>query len=250
MSHLILDTETTGLQKPFCYDVGYKIIDNDGVELCRKHYIVEQVWHNLPLFESAYYKEKRPLYIQAMRRHEAIMDKWGYIMRALDRDIRNCEVTDVYAYNSKFDDDVFTFNCDWFKCINPLESLPIYDIWGYSSQFITNTPDYQSFCEKYQMFTDSGNYKGSAESVYSYINDDETFQERHIGIYDVDIETDILLECIELGAQWGHDYKVIKVLPRIASHPYTIKINGQVVYQGKYIKKYVKNDTYNFTERP
>ena len=30
MSHLIFDTETTSLQKPFCYDLGYIILNDDG----------------------------------------------------------------------------------------------------------------------------------------------------------------------------------------------------------------------------
>lgn len=57
---MIFDTETTSLATPFCYDVGYVIMDTETHSLVeKKHFIVEQNWHNLPLFESAYYKEKR-----------------------------------------------------------------------------------------------------------------------------------------------------------------------------------------------
>ena len=155
MAHMVFDTETTGLDKPFCYDVGYAIYDDDGLELARRHFVIEQVWHNLPLFESAYYHEKRPLYVNLMRSKKAIMDKWGYVMLAMKRDIREYNVTAAYAYNADFDDKVFTFNCDWFKTGNPLENIPIFDIWGYVSQFITNTKEYQAFCEANQYFTDT-----------------------------------------------------------------------------------------------
>ena len=163
---MILDTETTGLEKCFCYDIGYVIIDTETCEaIKRQHYVVEQIWHNLPLFESAYYKDKRSLYVEAMRAHKIKMEKWGYIMQAISREIKAFNITEAYAYNSAFDDKVITYNCDWFKTLNPFDNIPIYDIWGYASQYVTNTQEYRDFCETHQRFTDTGNYKGSAEVV-------------------------------------------------------------------------------------
>lgn len=250
MNVIIFDTETTSLDKPFCYDVGYMIYNTDTQEVQKEaHYVIEQTWHNLPLFESAYYKEKRPLYIQLMRSKKAVLNKWGYVMRAMYRDIKEYEITDGYAYNSDFDDKVFTFNCDWFKCNNPLETVAIHDIWGYASQFITNTNNYRDFCEQQQLFTDTGNYKGSAEAVYRYITNLTDFEEAHMGLMDVEIEAYILQECINRGAEWNHDYKVNRTIKREQEKPFTVKINGEVMYQGEYIKKYIRNDCYNFTTR-
>lgn len=248
MNHLIFDTETTGIGKPFCYDVGYKIIDDNGANIITRHFIIEQIWHNLPLFESAYYKEKRPKYVQLMRQRRAVMDKWGYIMRQLARDIKNYEIADAYGYNSKFDDNVFTFNCDWYKCNNPLETIPVYDIWGYASEYITGTRDYQEFCEENELFTDSGNYKSSAEAVYRYITGDTEFEEAHMGLHDAEIEAEILKYCLDLGAEWGTDYKVAKILTRPRGHEYKIKIDGQIIHEGRYIKKYNKGNVWSFTE--
>ena len=202
---IVLDTETTSLDKPFCYDISWVIMDKDkGTIVDFKTCVVEQVWHNLPLFESAYYKEKRQKYIDMMRRHDAVMDKWGYIMRKLKQDIIKYDVTEVYAYNSDFDDKVITYNCDWFKCNNPLESVAVYDIWG--SEFI----------------------------------------EEHMGLFDSEIEAEILWECIRRGAKWATPYKANKILPRPVLHPFTIKMDGVEVFSGEYAKKYVRNDTYNF----
>jgi len=253
MNVFIFDTETTGLDKPFCYDVGYCIYDTDAHMIIeKKHFVVEQVWHNLALFESAYYKEKRPLYIQLMRQHKAVMDKWGYIMREIKKDIRNYNITDAYAYNSAFDDKVFTFNCDWYKCNNPLETIAIHDIWGYASEFITHSIAYKDFCERNQYFTEKGNYSGSAENVYRYLMSNTNFSEAHMGLYDVEIETEILLFCVNVyGAEWNHDYKVNHILPRCVNKPFTIKVNGETIISDNYIKKSVRNDVYNFTtDRP
>ncbi len=248
MSRIVIDCETTSLTKPFCYDTGYFIVDDKRNVLVRKHFVIEQVWHNLPLFESAYYKEKRPQYVNLMRQHKAIMTKWGYAMQEMKRDIKTYGVTDAYAYNSDFDDKVIAFNCDWFKCNNPLETIPMHDIWGYACQFITNQNKYKDFCEKYGFFTDTGNYKQSAEVVYRFLTGNVNFEEAHMGMHDVEIENEILNYCVDNGAKLGTDYTVNKILVRPKITPYTIKVNGAVIHSGNYIKKYIKNDTYNFTE--
>lgn len=244
---MVLDTETTGLDKCFCYDCSWVIMNKESGELVDfKANVVEQVWHNLPLFESAYYKEKRQKYVEMMRKHEAKMDKWGYIMREMKQDIRKYSISEVYAYNSDFDDKVISYNCDWFKCNNPIENIAVYDIWGYASQFITNHADYERFCETNKRFTDTGNYKGSAEVVYQFITNNPDFIEEHMGLFDSEIEAHILKTCIDLGAEWSKEYKVNKILNRECTHPFAIKLNGEVIYSGEYTKKYVRNDVYNF----
>lgn len=245
---IVLDTETTGLDKCFCYDISWVVMDkNNGAIVDFKVNVVEQIWHNLPLFESAYYKEKRQKYIAMMRKHDATMDKWGYIMRKLKQDIIKYDVTEVYAYNSDFDDKVIAYNCEWFKCNNPLEDVAIYDIWGYASEFITNNIGYKGFCESNARFTDTGNYKGSAEVVYQYITMNPDFVEEHMGLFDSEIEAEILWFCIEnYEAKWATDYKVVKILNRPVTHPFTIKVDGEEIYSGEYVKKYIRNDVYNF----
>lgn len=247
VNRLIFDTETTGLDKPFCYDLGYVIIDEDGNVLKQAHYIIEQIWHNLPLFESAYYKEKRTLYINLMRTRKATLDKFGYIMQALARDIKNFEIAAAYAYNSNFDDKVFSFNCDWYKCINPLDNVQIYDIWGYASEAITNKKEFRDFCEAHERFTDSGNYSGSAETVYQFLTNNPDFVEQHMGLYDSQIEAQILVECIKRGLVWDNSYKVNKILNRVVTKPFYVKVDGKLIYEGDYVKKYIRNDKYYFT---
>lgn len=249
MTFMVFDTETTGLDKPFCYDVGYNIINEKGVTLDRKHFIVEQIWHNLPLFESAYYKEKRQSYVGLLRSRQAVLNKWGYIMTTIAHDIKKYDVQGAYAYNAGFDDKVFTFNCDWYRCNNPLESVPVFDIWGYASQFITCTDDYKKFCEENSFFTDTENYKATAETVYRYITGDVEFTESHMGAHDSDIESVILYYCVKTeGAKWNTFYKVNKVLPRNKRIPYSIKVNGDIIHTGVYYKKSVYNNVYSFTE--
>ena len=45
----VFDTETTSLDKPFCYNIGYTLIDTDTWKpVLERDCVVEQVWHNLP----------------------------------------------------------------------------------------------------------------------------------------------------------------------------------------------------------
>ena len=161
--------------------------------------------------------------------------------------IKKYDVTAVYAYNSNFDDKVIHYNCDWFHCNNPLDNIPVFDIWGYASQFITNTMGYKAFCEQNQRFTDTGNYKSSAEVVYQYITMNPDFIEEHMGLFDSEIEANILWFCVSnYGAEWSTAYDVTKILNRSVSKPFTIKVDGEEIYSGEYMKKYVRNDVYNF----
>jgi hypothetical protein len=246
-SILILDTETTSLEKPFCYNIGWTILDLDTRAVyVKRDYVVEQIWHNLALFSTAYYAEKRPLYVAAMRSRKTTMDKWGYIMRDLASDIRKNNVQAVFAYNSPFDDKVISFNCDWFKTNNPLDNVPVIDIRGMVAQFITNTDDYKAFCEEYNLFTEKGYYSTTAESVYSYITQDTEFIEAHTALADAEIETDILLTCVDLGADPLVEYTAKKTIPHYTSKPLTIKVDGETIYTGEYMKKIERKGTFYF----
>ena len=246
---IVFDTETTGVgEKPFCYNVGYTILTLETREVLeRKDFVVEQIWHNIPLFSTAYYAEKRPLYVSAMRGKRAVMTKWGYIMREMNRDIQKHNVQFAFAYNSPFDDRVFSYNCDWFHTTNPLDTIPVKDIRGMVSEFITNTDEYKAFCEEYQLFTESGNYSGTAEAVYKFITNNPEFEEAHTALADSDIEAEILLYCIEYGADYTIDYPVPRFNARNVNKPLKIVVDGEVVYNGGYVKKWNKDGYYRFT---
>jgi len=188
----IFDTETTSIDKPFCYNIGYIIVDieNDEV-LLHRDFVVEQIWYNLPLFQSAYYAEKRPLYVNRLKARRASLDKFGYICAQMRRDFRKYEVEAAYAFNSDFDERVFGFNCDWYKCVNPFESIPVYDIRAYAVNHIASTQEYKDFCESHSLFTENGNYSTTAESFFKFLRD-ENFVEEHTALADSICEYEIL----------------------------------------------------------
>ena len=116
MNICIFDTETTSLEKPFCYNVGYVIMDTDAQKtLVEREFVIEQIWHNLPLFNSAYYADKRPIYVQAMRSRKIKLEKWGYVCRQMSRDFQQFAVHSAYAFNRATYGNAFYIRAN--KCI-------------------------------------------------------------------------------------------------------------------------------------
>ena len=215
MNICVFDTETVSINKPFCYNVGLVIYDTDSRQILHKaDYVIDQIWHNLPLFNTAYYADKRPVYVGRMRGKKTVLKKWGHVMQDMIRVFKTYEVQAAFAYNSPFDDKVFSFNCDWFKTKNPFDNVPIYDIRGYVHKFIAFTPSFKDFCETNKAFTESGNYSTTAETLFQYITQDSDFQEEHTALSDSLIELEILTYCVDIGAEWGKEYKVYNSIPR------------------------------------
>lgn len=237
MNIMVFDTETTSLDKPFCYNIGYCIYDTDNEEIIvHEDYVVEQIWHNMELFSTAYYAEKRPLYVADMRAKLTKMDKFGYITQRMCRLIKTHEVVAAYAYNSPFDERVMNFNCDWFKCINPFDNIPIYDIRGYVHKEIAFDPDFQNFATEHELFTETGAFSTSAENIFKYITKNTEYQEAHTALADSIDELYILLDCIGRGAEFNKVYKVYSTIKR--GLPKTLTIRNSTLQTDIFSKDY------------
>lgn len=250
MNVVVFDTETANMQKRFCYNVGYVILNiSTGEILVERDFVVEQIWHNMELFSTAYYADKRDLYVKKMRARKTVMDKWGYIMQTMSRDFKKYEVACAYAYNSPFDDGVFAFNCDWFKTQNPFDNIPIYDLMGLACDCITQYDRYHEFCETHEFFTESETqYSITAETVYRYITNNPSFIEEHTALADAKIEATILITCLNLGARPDCEYPVMRQKREI-ERPFKVIVDGKTVAEGKYIKKYRRGDTVKYTTK-
>lgn len=231
MNILIFDTETTSLEKPFCYNVGYIIHDIEhDIDLVKRDFVIEQVWHNPMLFSTAYYANKRPLYVNAMRARKTIMDKFGYVMSQLRREIAIYNVEHAFAYNSAFDEKVFEFNCEWFHCINPLDTVAIHDIRGHAIKTVTNSDAFREWCRCFNFVTDAGNCSTTAETLYSFISANPHYCEEHTALADSEIECEILTWAVANGAEWTEDYPTPYIKAK-DNKSLTIYLNGERFYE-------------------
>lgn len=240
MNILVFDTETIGLEKCYCYNVGYVIYDTDTEQtILEREYVVEQIWHNRPLFETAYYANKRPIYVNRMRGRKIALEKWGKICKQMKKDIENYNISFAYAYNSPFDTKVFDFNCEWYHKENPFDTVTILDIRGNVHNKIAFTEDFKNFCEDNGRFTDSGNYSTTAETLFQYIAKNLDFVEEHTALSDSRIELEILKETFRRGCEIGKEYKTYSSVPRRVEKKLVIenKITGEVVFTTNYTKR-------------
>ena len=215
MKIVVFDTEIVDTEHPYCYNVGFVIFDTDKMRvLTKREYVIEQVWHNPMLFSTAYYADKRPIYVSRMKGRKIKMSKWGFVCREMQTIFDTFDVKLAFAYNSSFDERVFSFNCDFFHTLNPFDNIPIKDIIPFVHNKIGFTPKFKNFCEDNELFTESGNYSANAENVYRFISQNKEFTEEHTALADSEIELEILLECIKRGCEWNGEYKKYHSIPR------------------------------------
>ena len=115
--YLVLDCETATLPhainyegeqrknvaiaKPLVYDLGWKIVDLMGMTYARKNYLISEIFSVPSIFDTAYYAEKRPVYLEKLSRGEIRLCDWRSAVAELVEDMNLCVA--VGAYNSMFD---------------------------------------------------------------------------------------------------------------------------------------------------
>ena len=196
---IVLDTETISLEKPFVYDLGYVIVNDNGDIIAKKSYVISQVWNNKELFATAYYANKKPLYYARLKSGYSKKVGWGHAMRYLANDIKKYGITEIYAYNSKFDSRALNFMCAWYKVVNGLGGTEIKDIMNFIKP-ITKSHDFVNFCETngYMTAHKTPQPQKKAETLYRYLTNNVDYEEEHTGLEDSLIELQILMTALGL----------------------------------------------------
>ena len=218
------------IARPLIYDIGWTITNRKGEILDSKQFLIAETFSVPSVFNTAYYAEKRPLYLEKLNRRETEIKPWNDVAEILLADLRN--VDSVGAYNSMFDfkkaipfTDLYIkklyspnyFNWEMlqkklcYKIANERyqkdeekefdgenfrfrdEEFPLFDLWGLATRHLLNNATYKKNCLKHEMLTASGTFfKTSAEASYRYLQDKYDFDEAHTALDDAIIETYIL----------------------------------------------------------
>ena len=252
--YCVLDTETATLPiaakwhenerkkiaiaKPLVYDIGWTITDRKGNILQKRNYLVQETFFVPQIFNTAYYKDKRPQYIEMYNNGTITALNWNQIVNILLDDLTSFDVSAVAAYNAAFDfkraipfteryiknlySDKFQ---QWEERQNELceqivrgeikpendkylesvfiirgQEFLIIDLWGMACEKLLNTNKYRDYCLENNFLTASGEYfKTSAETTFSYLTQDIDFVESHTALSDAEIETHILQKIAARG---------------------------------------------------
>lgn len=199
----ILDTETAGgLSHPLPYDFSYQIVKGKSMEVVeRRAFVIREIFDNVELMDTAYYKNKMPIYFERIRKGEAKKVSQYTARRIFLEDCKKYHVKELYAYNMMF---------DYRACNNLIryvtkgkyrwffpKRFKLCCIWAMSADAFLSSRKYFEMAEEKGWFSEKKNVLSNAECAYRFCTGQETFEEKHIGIDDVEIETEILKFCLK-----------------------------------------------------
>jgi len=218
------------IAKPLIYDIGWTICDRAGNIHERKQFLIAETFAVPAVFNTAYYAEKRPIYLEMLKRGETSIKTWNEVMEIFITDLEKVDA--VGAFNSMFDFKKaipFTelyirmlYSPDYFRweeiqrksCRRIAFEKPsnernpdfdpdhflfrgrlydLFDLWGLATTHLLNNATYKNKCLEHGMLTNSGTFfKTSAESSYRYLQNKYDFDEAHTALDDAIIESYIL----------------------------------------------------------
>lgn len=218
--------QRVAIAKPLIYDIGWTVIDKKGNIYKRKNFLISEIFSVPSVFNTAYYKEKRPIYLEQLRGGAIDLVTWKTAVRELIHDMESVE--GVGAFNAMFDfkkaipfTDLYIsqlysenfYNWENFqnRCCDEIASghaIPskkefepeifrfrgkeyrLFDVWGLSCLYLINNDEFKKTCLCKNWMTESGKYfKTSAEVVYRFCADDDNFIEAHTALNDAEIES-------------------------------------------------------------
>ena len=119
-----MDKKKIAIARPLVYDLGWQIIDAKGEVYSRHSFLIQETFFVPSVFNTAYYAEKRPKYLQKLEAGEITVKTWKEATKILEEDL--ARVFAVAAYNAMFDFKKSLTYTDTY--INALYS-PYYNDW-------------------------------------------------------------------------------------------------------------------------
>lgn len=208
-----LDTETCNslidengkldLSQSLVYDVGWQIVNRKGKVKKQRSYVVAEIFLNSILMDSAYYKDKIPMYWEDIKKGKRELKTFRNIWFQFlsDKKRYNCKV--VFAHNAFFDYNALNNTLRYLTKSKRRYFFPfkteIWDTLKMARDVFGTSPKYINFCEEHGFMTNHKNPRPrlTAEVLYRYLHNTPNFEEAHTGLEDVEIETEIMLRCLK-----------------------------------------------------
>lgn len=201
---IVLDVETANdTVDALTYDIGFIVADRHGNIYERHSFCVYDIYCcEKELMQSAYYAHKLPLYEQGLADGSYKLAQFSTVKSLIWKLMAEYNITKVFAYNCHFDRNALTKSQRYISKSKYRWFFPygteFCDIWNFACSTICQQKGYKDFCELNGYISNRGNnYRSSAECVYQYISNNDTFEELHQGLEDVYIEYAILLKCYD-----------------------------------------------------
>lgn len=185
------------------YDLGGQVINESGEILKRINLINEDVFYRMPrAMANAYYKEKIPLYVKEIKEGKRQVVNTWQMWRIFYQTCKDYNVQEVVAHNARFDIAVLNSTMRYQTKSKKRYFLPygiaINDTMRMAQKVICKTDEYIKFCKEnnYMTLHSTPRPRATAEVLWRFLSNNNDFEEQHTGLEDVEIETQILLECL------------------------------------------------------
>ena len=207
MNVAIVDTETT--RSGMVYDFGAAIMNAaTGEIVATMNDIIEETFNDVSAMKTSYYACKIPAYLKAINAGELEVLPFSECFKRFSSLLESYNVRSVWAYNMAFD----------FKALNRTiaelsnnfvtsffpASVTCYDLMSASVNIIGNTRRYQKWAIAHDYVTPTGRARVTAETMFRFISDDESFTEEHTALSDAIIESDILAHLVAKKSGYKH----------------------------------------------
>ena len=213
MNVAIIDTETT--KSGMVYDFGAAIMNAATGEIVdTMNAIVAETFNDVAAMCTSYYSNKIPGYLEAINAGELEVLGFSDCFKRFGALLESYGVRSVWAYNMAFD----------FKALNRTiaelsngfvssffpASVKCYDIMSSAINLVGNTRRYQKWAIEHDYVTPTGRARATAETMFRFIADDDSFIEDHTALSDAIVEADILAHLVAKkagykrhGEKWG-----------------------------------------------
>lgn len=203
---IVIDTETTNsLDDPFCYDVGFAVINPKGEILESHSYVVADIFLDDELMESAYFKDKIPQYWEDIKNGKRLLRRFKTIKMILADVVKQYGVKIIVAHNARFDYRSLNLTQRFltsskYRYFFPF-GIEIWDSLKMAREVLKSNSDYENFCYDNGFLTKRLCRRYTAEILYKFLTNDLDFKESHTGLEDVEIEKEIFAYCVAQNPQ-------------------------------------------------
>lgn len=199
---MCLDVETTGnIGSPLVYDIGFAVTDKKGNIYQSFSFVIEEIFDNKKLMDTAYYACKIPMYLKDLEEGNTLKVKFLEMREVFLKCMKVYRVEVISAYNLNFDMRALKNTTEKLYgkgkrfLTSEYKDIDLMCIWSFACEVLYSRPSFINFIDKYNLMTEKGNPLTNAEVGYKYISGELDFEEEHRGLQDVEIECKLLAKC-------------------------------------------------------
>lgn len=213
MNVAVIDTETT--KNGYVYDLGVAIMNAATGEIVdTMNVIVEETFNDVSAMATSYYAAKIPAYLEEINAGTLEVLPFSECFKRFSALLETYNVRSVWAYNMAFDfkalNRTITELSNGFVTCFFSDSVTCYDLMSSAINLVGNTRRYQKWAIAHDYVTPTGRARATAETMFRFISDDDSFIENHTALSDAMVEADILAHLVAKkagykrhGEKWG-----------------------------------------------